>query len=141
MRKAMCKFLKHAAEWQQQLALRSAYWKNFESCRKKESYEVIQPRSRRIHAPRPLGCSWRRVCIAIGAKKRIRRDSTLPQTAAATRTRTVSIWAAAARGGASFRRADAAQVCSHVRFFVVDGPFESSVARTPGPARQIVSER
>ena len=102
---------------------------------------MIQPRNRRIHAPRPLGCSWRRVCIAIGAKKRIRRDSTLPQTAAATRTRTVSIWAAAARGGASFRRADAAQVCSHVRFFVVDGPFESSVARTPGPARQIVSER
>jgi hypothetical protein len=43
--------------------------------------------------------------------------------------------AAAARGGASFRRADAAQVCSHVRFFVVDGPFESSVAPLLGPAR------
>ncbi len=61
---------------------------------------MIQPRSRRIHAPRPLGCSWRRVCIAIGAKRRIRRERTLPQTAAATGTRAVSIWAAAARGAA-----------------------------------------
>jgi hypothetical protein len=61
-----------------------------------------------------------------------------PQTAAATRTRTAFIGAAAARGGASFRRADAAQVCNNVGFVVVDGAFECSVAKA---ARQIVSER
>jgi hypothetical protein len=44
----------------------------------------------------------------------------------------------AARGGASFGRADAAQVCSNVGFVVDDGQIESSVAIA---ARQIVSER
>ena len=39
---------------------------------------------------------------------------------------------------ASFRRADAAQVCSNVGFVEVDGVFECSVAKA---ARQIVSER
>ena len=39
---------------------------------------------------------------------------------------------------ASFRRADAAQVCNHVGFVEVDGAFECSVAIA---ARQIVSER
>ena len=42
------------------------------------------------------------------------------------------------RGSASFRRVDAAQVCNHVGFIVVDGHFECSVATA---ARQIVSER
>ena len=45
---------------------------------------------------------------------------------------------AAGRGGALFRRADAAQVCNNVGFVVVDGAFECSVAKA---ARQIVSER
>ena len=62
----------------------------------------------------------------------------VPLTAAATRTKSVFIWAAAARGGASFRSADAAQVCSNVDFAVHDGAFECSVAIA---ARQIVSER
>ena len=49
------------------------------------------------------------------------------------------IWAAAAaRGGASFRSADAAQVCSNVGFILVDGVLECSVATA---ARKIVSER
>ena len=61
-----------------------------------------------------------------------------PLTTAATRTRSPFIWAAAARGGASFRSADAAQVCSDVGFVVVDGESECSVAIA---ARQIVSER
>ena len=61
-----------------------------------------------------------------------------PKTAAATRTRSVFIWAAAARGGASFRSADAAQVCSNDGFVLADGAFECSVAKA---ARQIVSER
>ena len=39
------------------------------------------------------------------------------------------------RGGASFRRADAAQVCNHAGFVAVDGAFECSVATA---ARQIV---
>ena len=60
------------------------------------------------------------------------------QWLAATGTRTAFIAAAAARGGASFRRADAAQVCNHVVFSVLDGPFECSFAIA---ARQIVSER
>ena len=47
-------------------------------------------------------------------------------------------WATAARGGASFRSADAAQVCNDVGFVVVDGVIECSVASA---ARQIVSER
>ena len=59
------------------------------------------------------------------------------QTAASARTRTAFIGAAAARGGASFRRADAAQVCSKVGFVEDDGVFECSFAN---PARQIVSE-
>ena len=42
------------------------------------------------------------------------------------------------RGGASLRRADAAQVCNNVGFVVFDGVFECSFAI---PARQIVSER
>ncbi len=42
------------------------------------------------------------------------------------------------RGGASFRRADTAQVCSNVGFVEVDGPCECSAATA---ARQIVSER
>jgi hypothetical protein len=42
------------------------------------------------------------------------------------------------RGSASFRRADAAQVCNDVGFVVVDGAFECSVAIA---ARQIVSKR
>jgi hypothetical protein len=50
------------------------------------------------------------------------------KTAAVTRTRSVSIWAAAARGGASFRSTDAAQVCSNVGFCPVDGVFECSAA-------------
>jgi hypothetical protein len=52
-----------------------------------------------------------------------------------------AIWAAAARGCASFRMtwsADAAQVCSNVGFVVGDGAFECSVALA---ARQIVTER
>ena len=61
-----------------------------------------------------------------------------PLTAAATRTRSLFIWAAAARGGASFRSADAAQVCSNVGFVLVEGAFECSFALA---ARQIVSER
>ena len=44
----------------------------------------------------------------------------------------------AARGGASFGRADAAQVCNDVGFFADDGAFECSAAPA---ARQIVSER
>jgi hypothetical protein len=44
----------------------------------------------------------------------------------------------AAQGGASLRRADAAQVCSDATFFVVDCNFECTVATA---ARQIVSER
>ena len=48
------------------------------------------------------------------------------------------IRATAARGGASFRSADAAQVCNNVGFSVFDGVFECS----PAPAaRQTVSER
>jgi hypothetical protein len=61
-----------------------------------------------------------------------------PQTAAATRKRTAFIWAAAARGSASLRRADAAQVCNNVGFVVADGLFECSFEIA---ARQIVSER
>ena len=61
-----------------------------------------------------------------------------PLTAAATRTRTAFIGAAAARGGASFRRADAAQVCSNVGIVALDGVIECSFAIA---ARQIVSER
>ena len=41
-------------------------------------------------------------------------------------------------GGASLRRADAAQVCSNVGFVAVDGPFECRFAPA---ARQKVSER
>ncbi len=41
-------------------------------------------------------------------------------------------------GGASLRRADAAQVCSNVGFVAVDGYFECSVATA---AKQSVSER
>ena len=48
------------------------------------------------------------------------------------------IRAAAARGGASFRSADAAQVCNDVGFVAVDGHFECSCVPA---ARQIVSER
>jgi hypothetical protein len=44
----------------------------------------------------------------------------------------------AARGGASFGRADAAQVCSNIGVVAVVGAFECSVATA---ARQIVSER
>ena len=45
----------------------------------------------------------------------------------------------AARGGASFGRADAAQVCNHVGFAAADdGPFECSGTKA---ARRIVSER
>ncbi len=47
------------------------------------------------------------------------------------------ILAAAARGGASFRSADAAQVCNTVGFVSVDGVIECSEAKA---ARQIVSE-
>ena len=43
----------------------------------------------------------------------------------------------AARGGASFRSADAAQVCSNFGFVAVDSQFECSVAIA---ARHIVSE-
>jgi hypothetical protein len=43
-----------------------------------------------------------------------------------------------ARGGASLRSADAAQICSNVGFLASDGEVESSEAKT---ARQIVSER
>ena len=50
----------------------------------------------------------------------------------------VFIWAAAARGSASFRSADAAQVCSNVGLLAVDGAFECSFTTA---ARQIVSER
>ncbi len=61
------------------------------------------------------------------------------ECSAATRTRSVFIWAAAERGGASFRSADAAQVCNNVGFVVEDdGVFECSEAKA---ARQIVSER
>jgi hypothetical protein len=60
------------------------------------------------------------------------------QTAAATRTRTAFIGAAAARGGASFTRADAAQVCSNVGFVLDDGKVKCSPTIA---ARQIVSER
>ncbi len=48
------------------------------------------------------------------------------------------IRAAAAREGASFRSADAAQVCNNAGFVEVDGMFEWSSAVA---ARQIVSER
>ncbi len=41
-------------------------------------------------------------------------------------------------GGASLRRADAAQVCNNVGVVAVDGEFECSFAQA---ARQIVSER
>ena len=41
-------------------------------------------------------------------------------------------------GSASFRRADAAQVCNHVGFVAVDGEFECSSAKS---VMQIVSER
>ena len=44
----------------------------------------------------------------------------------------------AVRGGASFRSADAAQVCSNVGLVAADGECEGSVAMT---AMQIVSER
>ena len=44
----------------------------------------------------------------------------------------------AARGSASFRSADAAQVCNNVGFVFGDGVFECSEATA---ARQIVSER
>ena len=57
---------------------------------------------------------------------------------AATRTRSAFIWAAAEWGGASFRSADAAQVCSNDGFVVDDGVIECSSATA---ARQIVSER
>ena len=60
------------------------------------------------------------------------------QTAASARTRTAFIGAAAARGGASLRRANAAQVCSNVGFVAVDGPCECSFAKA---ARQIVRDR
>ena len=44
-----------------------------------------------------------------------------------------------AQGGASFRRADAAQICNNGSFILEgDGPTECSVATA---ARQIVSER
>ena len=46
--------------------------------------------------------------------------------------------AAAARGGASFRSADAAQVCNNVGFVLVVGVIECSPEKA---ARQIVSER
>ncbi len=61
-----------------------------------------------------------------------------PNSSGDARTRSVFIWATAARGGASFRSADAAQVCSNVGFVAVDGVFECSFAKA---ARQIVSER
>ncbi len=57
------------------------------------------------------------------------------RTAAATRRKCVFTF-----GGwsASFRGADAAQVCSNVGIVAIDGVFECSCAM---PARQIVSER
>ena len=61
-----------------------------------------------------------------------------PNAAAATRTITAFIGAAAGRRGASFRRANAAQVCSNVGSVVVDGVSECSITTA---ARQIVSER
>ena len=79
-----------------------------------------------------------RTISAVSALQNASRSTATCQTAAATRTRTVFIWAAAARGGASFRSADAAQVCNDVGFVAVDGPFECSFATA---ARQIVSER
>ena len=66
------------------------------------------------------------------------------KTAAAARRRTVFIYGGgaqqAARGSASLRRADAAQVCSNVGFVEVDGVIECSVVSSIA-ARQIVSER
>ncbi len=67
------------------------------------------------------------------------------KTAAATRTRTKFIWECTGTqqaggqrgGGASFGRADAAQVCNDVGIFLVDRVFECSATAT----RQIVSER
>ena len=65
----------------------------------------------------------------------------------ATRSRTQFIWAFTGTqqaggqrgGGASFGRADAAQVCNHVGFAAADdGPFECSGTKA---ARRIVSER
>ena len=61
-----------------------------------------------------------------------------PNSSGDTNKKTVFIWAAAARGGASFRSADAAQVCNDAGFVAVDGAFERSFAKS---ARQIVSER
>ncbi len=55
-----------------------------------------------------------------------------------TNFRLYFIWAAAALGGASFRSADAAQVCSDVGSVEENGVFECSFATA---ARQIVSER
>ncbi len=52
--------------------------------------------------------------------------------------RTAFIAAAAARGGASFRSADAAQVLSNVGFVVVHSAYAGSVATS---AKQTVSER
>ena len=59
-------------------------------------------------------------------------------TAAATRARTVFIAAAAGRGAASFRRADAAQVCNNVVLGEADGACECCPTVA---ARHIVSER
>ena len=61
-----------------------------------------------------------------------------PLTAAETRTRIAFYLEAAARRGASLRRADAAQVCNNIGFAFIDGVFECTFAKA---ARQIVSER
>ncbi len=77
-------------------------------------------------------------CCHEGLVLTLRDRAPPPLTAAATRTRAAFIAAAAARGGASFRSADAAQVCSNVGMVVADGAVECSGAIA---ARQIVSER
>jgi len=79
------------------------------------------------HAPQAL--RLRRQAAAAIAKQQRRHEEELHLFTGKGRGR---------RGGASLRRADAAQVCNHVGFAVVVGAFECSVAMA---ARQIVSER
>ncbi len=65
-------------------------------------------------------------------------DTTLHTFSSGDTKKNVFYWGGSRRRSASLRRADAAQVCSHVGVLEEDGPLKCCYATT---ARQIVSER
>ncbi len=81
---------------------------------------------------------WNRICVLFKQNTSTSTNGGTPTQGGFFGVSSRAEGGGAGRGGASFRRADAAQVCNNVGFVFLDGVFECSFATT---ARQIVSER